>query len=198
LHAFLGWVVPVCSRPSPTIAPFDDTRLPRLPAAPAAARTAEQLQMLREQLAAQDQALAARVTTTRWWRSVLLSAPVRTSQAQTYRIQNWRRLAVAAIEVCTPPILNFPQSFPFLLNIRARSLPVWAITRIWIPKSRSEKNPRFLREGDYQRRAHWSFMNASPSRANCSSLWYIRRQILVAATNSGRARPKASIIIQPS
>ena len=63
LHAFLGWVVRVYSRPSPTIAPFDDTLLPRPPAAPAADRTAEQLQVLREQLAAQDQALAAREAT---------------------------------------------------------------------------------------------------------------------------------------
>ena len=41
-------------------------------------------------------------------------------------------------------------------------------------------------------------MNASPSRASCSSLTNIRRQIFVAAASSGRASPKASIISQPS
>ena len=40
------------------------------------------------------------------------------------------------------------------------------------------------------------FMNFSPSLANCRSLWYIRRQILVAATILSRARPKASITIR--
>ena len=46
----------------------------------------------------------------------------------------------------------------------------------------------------YHRSATMLFMNARPSRANWSSLLYMRRQIFVAATSSGRARPKASII----
>ena len=42
------------------------------------------------------------------------------------------------------------------------------------------------------------FMNRSPSVANCRSLWYIRRQILVAATILSRANPKASITMRLS
>ena len=41
-------------------------------------------------------------------------------------------------------------------------------------------------------------MKLRESLANCSSLSYMRRQIYVAAASSGRARPKASTIIQPS
>ena len=40
------------------------------------------------------------------------------------------------------------------------------------------------------------FMNFSPSVASCVSLWYIRRQIFVAAAILSRARPKASITIR--
>ena len=36
-------------------------------------------------------------------------------------------------------------------------------------------------------------MKASPSVASWRSLWYMRRQILVAGTSFSRARPKASI-----
>ena len=41
-------------------------------------------------------------------------------------------------------------------------------------------------------------MNATPSRASCSSLANICRQILVAPGSSGSAPPKASIATQPS
>ena len=43
-----------------------------------------------------------------------------------------------------------------------------------------------------------AFMKVKASRANCSSLSYIRRQILVAAAISGRANPNASTVNQPS
>ncbi len=46
--------------------------------------------------------------------------------------------------------------------------------------------------------AQRDFMNRSASRESCSSLVNMRRQILVAAARSGRARPKASTTIQPS
>ena len=45
---------------------------------------------------------------------------------------------------------------------------------------------------------HSLFMKASPSRASCSSLSNIGRQILVAAARLGRSAPKASIVSQPS
>lgn len=46
--------------------------------------------------------------------------------------------------------------------------------------------------------SHRDFMKASASRASCSSVVNIRRQILVAAARSGSARPNASTISHPS
>lgn len=46
--------------------------------------------------------------------------------------------------------------------------------------------------------AHSFFMNSRPSRASCSSLSNIGRQIFVAAARLGTRPPKASIVSQPS
>ncbi len=50
-------------------------------------------------------------------------------------------------------------------------------------------HPQYLSTSD--------FIKDSPSVANWRSLWYIRRQILVAGTSFSSARPKASMTMVP-